>query len=407
MNKTIYFPAYFVPQLKMFKDNLFHKYTNKSFKIYEKDSVFNYNYLLISAGHNYKKETKKDLNYDLNRNIVLGDSGGFQLATGVLKYENDIVGKIFNWLENNTNYAINLDFPPYVSNENSKKNFSEHFKEKIKISVKNFEYFQNKQTGKTKYLNVLHGRDKEKISLWYDSVKDFSFAGGWALGGCSVNLFYILYSFFFLFSKGEIEKNNNKQCLIHILGYSKLFSLPYIFYLQKKLNDLGLNINISFDSSIFTISAGFGRYGLLCSRDGIKYMCISNKINREKRKINLDVNLPCQCPVCKAMKFSDLLGFVGKRGTGLNIDFYNYVAMHNLYKFLDYKNIMENTINVDEKELYESVFNSKDFIIFNLIDRAFEEKDPLNFILRNRDVISEIDNSKEEVTTNLNKFAQF
>jgi hypothetical protein len=50
--------------------------------------------------------------------LVFGDSGGFQIATGALKWDSTIREKIFHWLEANSDVAANLDIPPRVTFEN-------------------------------------------------------------------------------------------------------------------------------------------------------------------------------------------------------------------------------------------------------------------------------------------------
>ena len=69
-------------------------------------------YFLITAGHHFKKMDFRDqLGLD-DGVLVFGDSGGFQIATGALKWDGTIRERIFEWLEHNSDVAANLDIPP-------------------------------------------------------------------------------------------------------------------------------------------------------------------------------------------------------------------------------------------------------------------------------------------------------
>ena len=52
-NKTIYFPSISVGAQKEGLKKDFKHLNGKSFRFYNKDTIYHYPYLLISAGHNY------------------------------------------------------------------------------------------------------------------------------------------------------------------------------------------------------------------------------------------------------------------------------------------------------------------------------------------------------------------
>jgi len=379
-NLSIYFPAMSVgTQLTCMEKNYAHIKSKKSFRFYEKDSLFYHPYLLISAGHNFKKNTMDALKYDLNTTLVLGDSGGYQIGSEKLVLTDELRNNLFNWLENNTNYAINLDIPPYGAYSNRKKGI---FEDNTSVSVKNFEFFKKNASGKTKYLNVLHGRGRKDLDYWYERVKDFNFEGGWSIGSVFGNIYFILLSFFYLWEKGEIEKCSNLNALIHILGFSRNASLYIILYLQEKLNEKDINVKISYDSSSPFMLAAYGKYTMFSKKDGSSPISFSNSIIKNKESINLDLNLFCKCPVCKDMKLQDLFSFSTE--TGYKTEFYYYLSMHNFYAFLDYKEKMENLLLTANTSIYESLFTQKDFALFRIIDQAFNEKNSSEFIEKNK-----------------------
>lgn len=128
--------------------------------------------------------------------FVIGDSGGYQIETGVIKWEgNKTKDRMLKWLENNCEISMILDFPTgsikkrretyyeeycydemgnpvydiitYIDNKGKTKNKKIHKTIKHKLdfwfclerTVENNEYFiLNRIPGKTKFLNVLQGR---------------------------------------------------------------------------------------------------------------------------------------------------------------------------------------------------------------------------------------------------------
>jgi len=208
---------------------------------------------LVTAGHNYKTpDTSEQYGFDLNlsKNLIFGDSGGFQIATGAIKWEESLREKIFRWLEDNSNIAINLDIPPRAT-------WAGRDEEALEISIENFKYFEKHQTGKTKFLNVIQGNSLEQRQKWYEKVKGFNFQG-WALGGTGGS-----YSDFFdclyllILNKEHLNKNNY---LFHFLGASTINEFSFYLQLQKSLNDIGCDVIITTDSSTPQRAVIWGTY---------------------------------------------------------------------------------------------------------------------------------------------------
>jgi hypothetical protein len=181
---------------------------------------------------------RKDIGLD-DDVFVFGDSGGFQIATGALKWDSTIREKIFHWLEANSNVAANLDIPPRVQFEN-------RFQEAMDISFDNFKWFEKHQSGKTKFLNVLQGTYNEEYITWYNRFKDFDF-NGWCIGGPR-KLVNFMFSMALLLKEREFEKAHVQY--VHLLGISKISDFFILSTLQKLLNDLtGGRVQLSTDSS--------------------------------------------------------------------------------------------------------------------------------------------------------------
>jgi hypothetical protein len=197
-----------------------------------------YKYFLLTAGHLYKKmDIRKK--WGLEDSLVFGDSGGFQIATGAMKWDLSFRDQIFEWLEANSDIACNLDIPPRIM-------FEGRFQDSLNMSYDNFKYFENKQSGKTKFLNVIQGSNPTEFVTWYNTVKDMQF-GGWCFGS-SRRLVDFMYILALMLKNKEFDKTYNTW--IHLLGISKVSDFFILSKLQQLLNRYTDNrITVSTDSS--------------------------------------------------------------------------------------------------------------------------------------------------------------
>lgn len=208
-------------------------------------------YFLLTAGHCYKTPDYA-LKYDFEPEVtIMGDSGGYQLSTGQIKWEPGLKKIIFNWLENNSHVAMNLDIPP-------RNKFDGKFRECLEISKDNFQYFADNQSGKTDFLNVLQGIDIDSYSSWYKEVEQFPFQG-WAVGSART-IPRMLAALSVLVHNKEHLKPNNKW--MHILGISKVEDFLLLAQIQKSLDSVGSNITLTCDSSSPSRSVVYGYYYL-------------------------------------------------------------------------------------------------------------------------------------------------
>lgn len=209
-------------------------------RFYSKDfpEEFRHPYFLITAGHFYKKMDARQ-RFGLEETFTFGDSGGFQIASGAIKWDVNIRDQILQFLEANSDVAANLDIPPRMSYEGK-------FQESLDFSYDNFKYFAQKQSGKTRFLNVLQGNNPSQFNLWYDTVKDFDF-NGWCVGG-SRRLVDFMYTIALFLKNREFEKANVE--FIHMLGISKVSDFFILGTYQALLNKhYGGRIQLMTDSS--------------------------------------------------------------------------------------------------------------------------------------------------------------
>lgn len=326
--------------------------------------IIKHNAFLTTAGHYYKQEeyTKSiGLDLDINKNLVFGDSGGFQIATGAIKWDISLRDRIFNWLENNSNVAINLDIPPKIV-------WAGKDKECLEISKDNFKYFEKHQSGKTKFLNVLQGNNLESRNLWYSEVKDFNFQG-WAVGGTTSKYLDFFNSIYILLKNKEQLKKENY--LLHFLGTSTINEFTFYLQLQKSLNEVDSNIIVTCDSSTPQRAVIWGTY---YSEFNIKNSRFNNILfpNIKHQKDVFDnmktFKWPELCEFDKLLnKNYDWKEYI-ENPTGLgNQKFMSAMTLHNFAMFKDAISKIESVI---EQDIYfkKEIFNKDIFILTQAID---------------------------------------
>lgn len=250
--KFIYIPSFsagvYGNQIK--KDFTFKN--GKTIKMYDPSiypTLYN-QWFLAPAGHLYKNFEYRNQIGAVDDVILFGDSGGFQIASGAIKWDITLRDKIFKWLESQCNYSVNLDIPPRL-------NYANKFDECLKISSENFKYFAENQSGKTKFLNVMQGDTVERYTKWCQTVKDYPF-NGWCLGGVGVNLTNLMSAIAVFIDEIDLFDKNIE--LVHSLGTSKIIEFAVLSQLQKSLNDIGSHIQVTTDSSSPNNASRFGTY---------------------------------------------------------------------------------------------------------------------------------------------------
>ena len=237
--------------------------------------LFPYKWSLYSGGHANLDLTKQDWSEDMVRNrepgtVMLGDSGGFQIAKGVwegdwransgcpkaqLKREQALL-----WLDGIADYAMTLDIPSFVINEkNGWKSGIKTLDEAVKATHYNNEYFMKHRkgvaNGGAKFLNVLQGGNHTHAEEWYQMMKDYcdpvkypdTHFNGWAMGGqnmCDVHL--VLKRIVALRYDGLLQEGVHDW--MHFLGTSKLEWAVLLTVIQRAVRKyVNPSFTISFD----------------------------------------------------------------------------------------------------------------------------------------------------------------
>jgi len=370
MRTTRYFPAVSCATssyLKKSDKEIFStsKCIKKSLRFYNKDwdNYFYHPDVLFSAAHHAKKfpDIRCGLQID-DKACIFVDSGGYQLSSGALS-EKSWNNKIaLEWSENNGTIFPILDRPVTGSvSEGEIKRCLELSADAAKY------YYENRSNSACSILNVLSAKNVPEMERWYRAVSPYEF-DGWAHGGTNRNFKATLKGIFFLLKKGEYEKENIK--FHHIFGVSRMDAMIYFAAIQKNLNSMGIDVQITFDSSYFQRNLAFGGYFIFPGYTGIQQIYYSNRNKYEH--LPDDLGLPCDCPVCSTIpSIKDWLSDPR--------DFYMLGLEHNLFLMLRYKKSIDSLINMNMPEVFSASFPAEVtknvraiYKAFNNLDAAYE-----------------------------------
>jgi len=276
-------------------------------------SLFPYRWSLYSGGHANLDLNKPDASEDMVRarepgTLMLGDSGGFQIAKGLWPGEwrdpnsaevkqkiADLTAQgisttvnakgktvtvnpladylklidaaqkkretVLKWLDGICDYGMTLDIPTWVIHDKKAGAACgiSTLQEAVDATKYNNEYWMNNrrgvQNGGMKILNVLQGANHDDADRWYDMMKQYcdptiypdTHFNGWSMGGqnmCDVHL--VLRRLVALRHDNLLQTGIHDW--MHFLGTSKLEWAVLLTVIQRAVRKyVNPNFTISFD----------------------------------------------------------------------------------------------------------------------------------------------------------------
>jgi len=259
--------------------------------IKQKTDLFNYKWSLYSAGHAEHDTARSDIEEsmvqkrDRNKTVVVGDSGGFQIATGVLKWpwvpkknqadidwkadQDTVRMKILRWLEHTADWSMIFDFPPGGIDRfgfDEKTGMALHpglksYKDCLTGSIENAKFFmKHRREGATKFLNVLQGRNAQEGDEWWEICKDWPFES-WAFA--NVQGHSIALNLRRIITMRDGGYLNPGRDWLHYLGNGKIYAACSLTNIQRCLRKyVNPNVTLSYDAaSPFVMTAKGQMYG--------------------------------------------------------------------------------------------------------------------------------------------------
>jgi hypothetical protein len=300
---------------------------------------FTYKYGLYSAGH-AQLDLQKSLvqesmiqQRDRSNTMILGDSGGYQIGKGILKFDwlnfegaeaTKTRQKILEWLELTADWSMMLDVPTWACNPiNSPKTGLKTFEDCLEKTCFNNDYFLMNRLGQTKFLNVLQGSDWDTAERWYEGVKEFSdskgkYAGreaeGWAMGGVNMCKMPItLKRLMTMREDGLLEGKN----WMHFLGTAQLDWSCYLTLIQRQLRKhVNPELTISFDCASPFIATAHGLVYTNSQHTNKRWSVIMDKAPDNKSLSGSDIPFPFESEFASRLTMKDIAYYdLGERKT--------------------------------------------------------------------------------------------
>lgn len=306
---------------------------------------FYYKYGLYSAGH-AQLDLQKSMvqesmiqQRDRSKTMILGDSGGYQIGKGVLKFDwlnfegeeaNKTRQKILEWLELTADWSMMLDVPTWACDRiHSPKTGLKTFEDCLEKTQFNNDYFLKNRLGQTKWLNVLQGSDWDTAERWYQGVKEFSdpkgkYAGreaeGWAMGGANMcKMPVTLRRLVALRFDGLLEGKD----WMHFLGTAQLDWACYLTLIQRQIRKhINENFTISFDCASPFIATAHGLVYTNAQHTNKRFSVIMDKAPDTKNLAGRnDIPFPFESDFGRRLSIADIcyyapgmLNKIGKEG---------------------------------------------------------------------------------------------
>jgi hypothetical protein len=290
---------------------------------------FYYKYGLYSAGHAQldlqKSLTQESMIQDRDRSktMILGDSGGYQIGKGVLKFDwlnfegpeaTKTRQKILEWLELTADWSMMLDVPTWACDHiHSPKTGLKTFEDCLEKTRYNNDYFLMNRLGQTKWLNVLQGSDWDTAEKWYAGVKEFSdpkgkYAGreaeGWAMGGANMcKMDITLKRLMTMRDEGMLTGKN----WMHFLGTAQLDWSCYLTLIQRQIRKhINPEITISFDCASPFIATAHGLVYTNAVHTNKRWSVIMDKAPDNKALAKSDIPFPFASEMASRLNMGDI-----------------------------------------------------------------------------------------------------
>jgi len=331
----------------------------------KEQGYFYYPWALYSAGHAQLDVERSKVSEsmiqgrDRTKTLMLGDSGGYQVGTGVIKFdwqhfyeqEGDAtyIGKadktrlaIINWLEATTDYSMVLDIPSRAAvSPYKERSGMNNFSDTLKATLFNNDFFVKHRQGKTKFLNVLQGQNEHDSDTWYSAVKHYPFEG-WAMGGLNTRGARLIL-------KRLIELRDDKlldsgRDIMHFLGIGTFEHAVLYTALQREIQrTINDKFIVTFDCSSPFLSVSKGQIYSQNIHTHRDFLCSMTPAPDNRDLVNSDLPFPWTNAIGQRLTMGDIcrLGYGVPNKTGkvgkTSWDSFSYALLmaHNVYQHVE------------------------------------------------------------------------
>ncbi len=259
---------------------------------------FNIDYFMVNYTQYMGKEKsspryRRQYPHQPGQSRIISDSGGFQIFMKRFDYLDP--QKIVEWYNENVDIGLILDIP-------TRKVPSNMYEKLAKIQAKNTEIMMQHKVPSLELMNIFHGTTDEERALFRD-ICERDDINRLAVGGSYFN--NVLNSID-LFLQTVLTGKKYKH--YHVLGVLNMLQVVLLMRIASK----GIAPLITSDSSTHiqeAVSKGYYHQPLI--GEPVRYLNIGDKSNIP----NPNNLLPCECAVCRAIKYVDVLGVINSNTT--------------------------------------------------------------------------------------------
>jgi hypothetical protein len=406
----------------------------------KEQAYYYYPWALYSAGHAQldiaKSKVQESMIHrrDKKETFILGDSGGFQIGKGVIKFDWDrffekkgdadykgsadgVRDAILNWLEETADYSMILDIPTWAADPvNKERTKLNGFNDALKGTLFNNDYFLKNRKGKTKFLNVLQGGNGVDADIWYDAVKAYPFEG-WAMGGQNMRDAYLMLRR--LITLRDEKLLDPGRDVIHFLGTSKLEWACLLTAVQRNIRKtVNPGMNVTFDCASPFIATAKGQIYTQHRHENDSFRYVMTKALDSKKFAGSKIPWPWTSPIGDRMTMGDvcyyapgMLNKIGKEGKTSWDSFSYFLQMgHNVYQHIE--SVQRANMLADAAALmhqpdpghWRKVKNGVDepsswvprntLYMIELVNKVFSSETPMTELDRAQDLLAEFNVKK-------------
>lgn len=330
-------------------------------------AYYYYPHALYSAGHAQLDIAKSDVEEAMVQkrdksnpdSFILGDSGGFQIGKGVIKFDwerfyekkgdagytgsaDKTRNAILNWLEHTADYSMVLDIPTWAADPiNRERTKLNGFSDALKATLFNNDYFLKNRQHKTKFLNVLQGGNHADADTWYDAVKHYEFEG-WAMGGQNMrDAKLVLKRLIQMRDEGLLAPGRD---VIHFLGTSRLEWTIFTTAIQRAIREhINPNMKVTFDCASPFVAVAYGLTYTQHVHANNRFTYLMEKAIDSRELSGSDIPFPWGSPIGERLTMGDICyykpGQTNKNGkvsrTSWDSFSYGLIMSHNVYQHIE------------------------------------------------------------------------
>lgn len=292
------------------------------------------------------RESKRDFRYDKRRASVplYGDSGGFQLVTGVEDFIDPI--DLAYWANNHVNKLMTIDIP--IIREATEK----IFKKTAKLQKRNTKLLKSHLDDDVELYNIVHGKTTKQRREFVDTVYRDDLKK-WALGGVyGGSISTMIRSIYSVIDYVPAES-------YHIFGIANTKLIPLLAWIGK-FHDITSDSSTPLQNGISSFILTLFRNRIYKSPTGKRPNELVTDAIKPMYSNNVFPIMPCSCNICSAVGNYEITINSGYSVLGHTIcTLHNITAMYHFAKLWSELAIENSTSKY--LEILKSYYGKKEY----------------------------------------------